>query len=190
MPASHCHNVDSQWTHYLAHFQNRDWLWVNRAIHVCIIGQSENDIAASASDWLRHFRLLLWTAERNSTNLDRKQYSSVLYQVCVIQADRKIKMARPVIGWAIFDFSSETAKRNSTRLYRNPDLNIIYQVCVFRADRKNNMDILVSDWLRHYRLLLWNRWPEFNETLSKISMSWLVCIFRADRNGSYDFLLA
>ena len=43
-------------------------------------------------------------------------------------------------------------------------LNVLYQVCVFRADRKNKMAALASDWLRHFRLLLWNRWTEFNET--------------------------
>ena len=35
---------------------------------------------------------------------------------------------------------------------------------VFWADRKNKMAALVSDWLRYFRLLLWNRWSEFNET--------------------------
>ena len=70
----------------------------------------------------------------------------------------------PLIGWDIFDFSSETAERNLTKLDRKQDLNILYQVCVFRADRKNKMAALASDWLRHFRLLLWNRWPEFNET--------------------------
>ena len=70
----------------------------------------------------------------------------------------------PLIGWDIFDFSSETAERNSTKLDRKQDLNVFYQVCVFRADRKNKMADLVSDWLRHFRFLLWNRWTEFNET--------------------------
>ena len=70
----------------------------------------------------------------------------------------------PLIGWDIFDFSSETAERNSTKLDNNQDLNALYQVCVFRADRKNNMAALASDWLRHFRLLLWNRWTELNET--------------------------
>ena len=37
----------------------------------------------------------------------------------------------PVIGWDIFEFSSETAKRNSMKLDRKQDLNILYQVCVF-----------------------------------------------------------
>ena len=71
---------------------------------------------------------------------------------------------RPLIGWDIFDFSSETAERNSTKLVRKQDLNVLYQVCVFRADRKNKMAALASDWLRHFRLILWNRWMEFNKT--------------------------
>ena len=70
----------------------------------------------------------------------------------------------PLIGWDIFDFSSETAEWNSTKLHRKQDPNILYQVCVFRVDRKNKMATLASDWLRHFRLLLWNRWTEFNET--------------------------
>ena len=70
----------------------------------------------------------------------------------------------PLIGWDIFDFSSETAEQNSTKLDRKQDLNVLYQVCVFRADPKNKMATLASDWLRHFQLLLWNRWTEFNET--------------------------
>ena len=70
----------------------------------------------------------------------------------------------PLIGWDIFNFSSESAERNSTKLDRKQDLNVLYQVCVFRADRKNKMAALVSDWLRHFRLLLINRWTEFNKT--------------------------
>ena len=72
--------------------------------------------------------------------------------------------ALALIGWDIFDFSSETAEQNSTKLDSKQDLNILYQVCLFRADRKNKMAALASDWLRHFRLLLRNRWTEFNET--------------------------
>ena len=71
---------------------------------------------------------------------------------------------RSVVNFHIFDFFSETAERNSTKLDRKQDLNVLYQVCVFRADRKNKMAALASEWLRHFRLLLWNRWTEFNET--------------------------
>ena len=68
------------------------------------------------------------------------------------------------VNFHIFDFSSETTKWNSTKLDIKQDLNALYQVCVFRADRKNKMAALASDWLRHFRLLLWNRITEFNET--------------------------
>ena len=106
------------------------------------------------------------TAERNSTKLDRKQDLNVLYQVCVFPANRKkIRWPPwPLIGWDIFDLSSETAERNSTKLDRKQDLNVLNKVCVFRVDRKNKMAALAADWLRHFRLLLWNRWTEFNET--------------------------
>ena len=70
----------------------------------------------------------------------------------------------PLIGWDIFDFSSETTEQKSKKLDRKQDLNVLYQVCVFQADKKNKMAALASDWLRHFRLLLWNRWTEFNET--------------------------
>ena len=71
---------------------------------------------------------------------------------------------RPSLTFHIFDFFSETAEQSSTKLNRKQDLNVLYQVCVFRADQKNKMAALASDWLRHFRLLLWNRWTEFNET--------------------------
>ena len=70
----------------------------------------------------------------------------------------------PLISWDIFDFFSETAERNSTKLDRKQDINVLYQECVFRADRKNKITALASDWLRHFRLLLWNRLTEFNKT--------------------------
>ena len=41
----------------------------------------------------------------------------------------------PLIGWDIFNFSSEAAERNSTKLDRKQDLNVLYQVCVLRADQ-------------------------------------------------------
>ena len=55
-------------------------------------------------------------------------------------------------------------EQNSTKLDRQQELNILYQVCVFRADRKNKIAALASDLLRHFRLLLWNRWTVSNET--------------------------
>ena len=70
----------------------------------------------------------------------------------------------PSLPLHIFDFSSKTARRNSTKLDRKQDLNVLYKVCVFRANQKNKMVALASDRLRHFWLLLWNCWTEFNET--------------------------
>ena len=94
--------------------------------------------------------------------LNRKQDLNVLYQVCVFgPIGNTRRLPWPLIGWNISDFSSESAERNSSKLSRKQDLNVLYQVCVFRADRKNKMATVASDWLIHFRLLLWT---EFNET--------------------------
>ena len=168
-------------------------------------------MAALASDWLRHFRLLLWnpwTEFKETWQEARSQlplpslcfsgwseksdgrpglwladtFSTSLKLLNGIQRNlsgSKISTSStkfvffgpigktrwppwPLIGWDIFDFSSETAERNSTKLDRKQDLNVLYKVCVFLVDRKK-MAALASDWLRHFRLLLWNRWTEFNE---------------------------
>ena len=106
------------------------------------------------------------TAEQSSKKLERKQDLNALDQFFVFQADRKKTRwpPWPLICWDIFDFSSESTERNLTKLDRKQDHNVLYQVCVFRADQKNKMAALASDLLRHFRLLLWNRWTEFNKT--------------------------
>ena len=90
-------------------------------------------------------------------HLSRRLKCTIVIVLCPLSV-------RPSLTFHIFDFFSKTTEHNSTKLDRKQDLNVLYQVCVFRADRKNNMAALASDWLRHFRLLLWNRWTEFNET--------------------------
>ena len=187
---------------------------LNIHYQVCVFrADQKNKMAALASDWLRHFRLLwnrwtefnetwqearsqrplpslcfsgrsekqdgrpgLWLAETFSTsplkplneiqrNLTRSKISMSSTKFVFFGPIRKTRWPPwPLIGRDIFDFSSETAKPNSLKFDRKQDLKALYQVCVFRADRKNKMAAPVSDWLRHFRLLLWNRWTEFNET--------------------------
>ena len=123
-------------------------------------------MASLTSDWLRCFRLLLWNriTEFNETWQEARSQRS-LPSLCFSGRLEKTRwLPWPLICWNILDFSSETAKRNSTKLDRKQDLNVFYQVNVFQTDRKSKMAALVSDWLRHFRLLLWNRWREFNET--------------------------
>ena len=176
-------------------------------------------MAALASDWLRHFPLLLWNrwtefnktlqearsqrplpslcfsgwsekqngrpglwlAETFSTSplkpLNRIQWNLPGSKILTPSTKfvffgpiRKTKWPPwPLNGWDIFDFSSETTERNSLKLDRKQDLNALYQVYVLRADRKNKMAALASDWLRHFRLLLWNHWTVFNETWKEAS---------------------
>ena len=83
---------------------------------------------------------------------------------CTIVITRCPSVVRPSLTFHIFNFSSETAEQNSNKLDRKQDLNVLYQVFVFRADLKNKTAALTSDWLRQFRLLLWNHWMEFNKT--------------------------
>ena len=133
------------------------------------------------SDWLRHFRLLLWyrwtefnetwqearsqpplpslcflgrsekqdgcpcllLAETFSTsplkplngiqgNLTGSKISTSSTKFVFFRLIGKTRWPPwPLIGWDIFDFSSETAKHNSKKLDRKQDLNVLYQVCVF-----------------------------------------------------------
>ena len=63
-----------------------------------------------------------------------------------------------------FYFSSEPAEQNSKKLGRKQDFKVLYQVLCFLCWSKNKMAALASDLLRHFRLLLWNCWTEFNES--------------------------
>ena len=188
---------------------------LNVLCQVCVFwADRKNKMAALASDWLRHFPLLLWNGwtEFNETWqearsqrplpslcflgrsekqdgcpglwLDETFSTSPLKPLNRIQQNltgSKISMSStefvffgpirkkrwppwPLIGWDIFHFSSEAAEQNSTKLDRKQDLNVLYRVCIFWADRKNKMVALASDWMRHFRLLLWNGWTEFNKT--------------------------
>ena len=91
----------------------------------------------------------------------------------------------PLIGWDIFDFSSETAELNLTKLDRKEDLNVLYKVSVFRADRKTRWP--------HWPLIGWDILDFSSETtewnLTKLdrkqdlNVLYQVCVFRADRKN-------
>ena len=113
---------------------------------------------------LSHFRLPLKLLNRIQQNLTESKISTPSTKFVFFEPIGKTRWPPwPLIGWDIFDFFSETAERNSTKLDRKQDLNALYQVCVFWADLKNKMAALASDWLRHFWLLLWNHWTEFNK---------------------------
>ena len=79
----------------------------------------------------------------------------------------------PLIGWDIFDFSSETAERNSMKLDRKQDLNALYQVCVFQvgSEKQNGPPGLwFAETFSTFPLKPLNRIQQ-NLTGSKISIS-------------------
>ena len=139
---------------------------LNVLYQVCLFqADRKNKLAAPTSAWLRHFDFFSETRNRIQRNLTGSKISTSSTKfVFFRQVGKKRWPPWPLIGWDIFYFFSEAAERNSTKLDRKEDLNVLYQVCVFRADRKNKMAALASDWLRHFRLLLWNCWTEFEET--------------------------
>ena len=98
------------------------------------------------------------TAERNPTKLNRTQVrwsKRPLPILCFFRPIRKTNLPPwPLIGWDIFDFSSETAKWNSTKLYRKQDLNVLYQVCVFQADQSTKM-AAPADPSKRWHIVLW-----------------------------------
>ena len=94
-------------------------------------------MAALASDWLRHFRLLLWNRWTEFTHLTGSKILTPSTKFVFFGPIGKTRWPPwPLIGWDIFDFSSETAEQNSTKLDRKEVLNALYQVCIFRVDRK------------------------------------------------------
>ena len=96
----------------------------------------------------------------------------------------------PLIGWDIFDFSSETAERNSTKLDRKQDLNVLYQVCVFGPIGKTRW----TPW----PLIGWDIFDFSSETAERnstklyrkqdINVLYQVCVFRADQKNKMDAL--
>ena len=127
----------------------------------------KNKIAALASDCLRHFRLLLWNrwTEFNESWQEARSQCP-LPSLCFSGRSEK-QDGRPGL-WLAETFSTSPLK-SLNGIQRNLIESKISTsstkfVFFFRADRRNKMAVLASDWLRHFRLLLWNRWTEFNKT--------------------------
>ena len=105
------------------------------------------------------------TAERNSTKLDRKQDLIVIYKVYVfLGPNRKTRLPpRPLIGWDIL-ISLKPLNRIQRNFTGSKISTSSTKLVFFGPIGKNKMAAPASDWLRHFRLLFWNRWTEFNKT--------------------------
>ena len=83
-----------------------------------------------------------------------------------------------VVNFSRFVFS-ETDQQNSTKLYMKQVLgrDVFYtKFVLFVPIGKTKMEPLTSDWLRHFRFFLCNRWKEFDE---KLNVLYQVYVFRA-----------
>ena len=104
-------------------------------------------------------------AEQNSTKLDKKQDLNIFYQVCVFSGRLEKQDGRPGLWLAeAFSTSLKRLNRIQLNLTRSKISTSSTEFVFFRAYWKNKMAALASDWMRHFWLLLWNRWMEFNET--------------------------
>ena len=122
-------------------------------------------MAVLASDWLRHFRLLLWNRwmEFNETWLEAR--SPCLYRVCVFWADWENKMAALASDWLrhfqllLWNCWTEFDETWQEARFQCPLPSLCFSS---RSEKQDGCP--GSDWLRHFLLLLWNRWTACNET--------------------------
>ena len=101
-------------------------------------------MAALASDWLIHFRHLLWNCwtEFDKTWQEARSQRP-LPSLCFSGLLEK-QDGRPGL-WLAETFSTSPLKPLNgiqQNLTGKEDLNVLYKVCVFRADRKNKMAAL------------------------------------------------
>ena len=114
-----------------------------------------------------HFRLLLWNhwTEFNETWQEARSQHP-LSSLCFSGWSEK-QDGRPGL-WLAETFSTSPLKPVNGIQRNLPGSKISTsstKFVFFWANRKNKMAALASDWLRHFRLLLWNRWMELNKTL-------------------------
>ena len=126
----------------------------------------KNKMAALASDWLRHFRLLWnhWTEFNKTWQEARSQRP--LPSLCFSGRSEK-QDGRPGL-WLVETFSTSPLKplngiqRNLTgsKILTSSTKFVFFGPI---GKTRYNVAALASDWLRHFRLLLWNRLKEFNQ---------------------------
>ena len=144
-----------------------DWKQDRNVLYqVCVFWANwdKNEIANKASDWLKHFRLLLWNCCSEIKTLDKKQDLNVLHQVCVYRADRKNKIAAPAPDWLrhfrlfVWLCWTEFNETWQKARYQRP----LPSLC-FSGRSENKIFVLAFDAVRYFQLL-WNSWMESNKT--------------------------
>ena len=137
-----------------------------------------------ASDWLRHFWLLLWNrwTEFNETRQEARSHRP-LPSLCFSGRSEK-QDGHPGL-WLAETFSTSSLKplNGIQQNLTGSKISLSFTKFVFFwADLKNKMAALASDWLRHFWHLVWNGWAEFTEHDRKqdLNVLYQVCVFWAD----------
>ena len=144
----------------------------------------KNKMATLASDWLRHFLLLLWTEFHETWQEPRSQCA--LPSLC-FSGKWENEMAAPASDWLrhFLLLWNHCTEFNETW----QDLNVIYQE-VFRADRiylknKDLQEFIISLTLSHHDLDFWSLILILNPPLMSIYAT-----FEDDTTHSLFFLWA
>ena len=151
------------------------------------IGTSK--MAALVSDWQGQFSISpLKPVNRIQRNLTGSKISTSPTKFMVFGSIEKQDDSPGL--WFAEEFSTSPLKplNRIQKLDRKVDLNVLNQVCVFRDDPKYRVS--ASDWLRHFRLLLWSRWMEFNETWQEVRSQCSLTSFRADLKNKMATLVS
>ena len=104
--------------------------------------------------------------ERSLTKLDRKQKlnaAKYVFYGCNLNKD-----GRPGLRLAV-TFSTSPLNRWK-ELCQILSENVLYKGCIIGTGSSTKMTFLFSDWLRHFRLHICNRWTEFDETWQEASI--------------------
>ena len=163
---------------------------LNALFQVCVFwADRKNKMAALASDWLRHFWLLLWNRRTEFSETWQEASSQCLLPcLCFSGKSEKNKMAALGSDWLRhFRLLLWNCERNSTKLDRKQDHNALYQVCVFQVDRKKKW----PSW----PMIGWDIFDFSYETTERnstkldrkqvLNVLYQVCVFRAYPKKQY-----
>ena len=108
-------------------------------------------MAILASDWMRHFRILVWNRWTEFNETIQEARSQHPLQSLWVYGFGPIGNTRWP-PWPQWNLTGSKISTSSTKFV------------FFGPIGKTRLPALISVWLRHFRLLLWNLWTEFNET--------------------------
>ena len=168
---------------------------LNTVYQVCVFRTNrKNKMAALASDWPRYFQLLLWN--QIQWNLIGSKISMPTTKFVFFGMLGKSKWPPwLLIGWDIFDFSSETAEHIQRNL-TGSKLSMPSTTFVFFRQIGKKQNGRPGLWLAEtFRLLLWNceRNSMKLDRKQDLNALYLVCVFQVDRKNkmaalAYDLL--